>query len=212
MRIGIRLGSSLVLTAAGLLASAARGQDVIYSEFSGVPGAGRSITRYEQFGFGPNAYTRLYSRGMGPGPNVVTGTYERQGAAPRFGSFYGGLAGGSRTGLSPGQVYQGLGPGVAGRGATRYDTQVPVGPALPTQVPAGPFGFGVPALIQPTAPYSTTQTYQYGPGVTAAPAPAAAAPAQRVAPPAAVPPPPPPVPFEPTDVPPPPPVPFVPGG
>jgi hypothetical protein len=131
---------SLAIVSSWALSVAA--QDVIYSE-----SRNGTYSRYEQYGYGPNAYVRyrgyattpigvpsyyaspysLLTPGYGAYGMIPTGVtrsyeeHERYGSAPAYGSFYGGLIG--RTGPSPGALFESLGPGTRGAGVSRFDAR-----------------------------------------------------------------------------------------
>lgn len=144
-------------------ATAALGQDVIYSEFTSGPGSGPVVRRYEQYGYGQDAVVRYRGSTYGPGPQTVQDEHVRYGMAPEFGSFSTGIVG--RRGYDPEGLFNALGRGVAGEGQRRLDTVIPAGPAevWPTSIFAGPFAPPL-TVVQPTVPYSRGYNYSYGPG------------------------------------------------
>lgn len=143
-------------------ATAALGQDVIYSEYTSNPGGGPVVRRYEQYGYGQDAVVRYRGSTYGPGPQAVQDEHVRYGNAPVFGAFSTGIVG--RQGYDPEGLFNALGRGSAGEGQRRLDTVIPAGPAevWPTSIFAGPYAPPL-TVVQPTVPYSRGYNYRYGP-------------------------------------------------
>ncbi|MFO0959223.1 MAG: hypothetical protein U0800_17635 [Isosphaeraceae bacterium] len=119
----IACGIAAALAIAG---GSARAQDIVYTETrNGI------TTRYEQYGYGKNAYIRLTQVGArplqgsyDPAPRGVVrfdGRHERYGPGPEFGTIS-GLIGPSGDG--PAALYNKLGPGTKGQGNTRADAYI----------------------------------------------------------------------------------------
>jgi len=92
-------------------------QEVIYSQASN-----GGYSRYEQYGYGPNAVVRYQGTETTPYGQGVTvqssGNVQRVGTAPQFGTIAGTRV--NSQGPSPGGLYQSLGPGVQTQGQIQY--------------------------------------------------------------------------------------------
>jgi len=132
------------LLSAWLPAAFAPAQEVIYSQAG--PGG---YSRYEQYGYGPNAVVRYQgteTTQYGQGVTVQSNAnVQRYGTAPQFGTFAGTRV--NSQGITPGGLYQSLGPGVQTQGQIQYSAS---GQPYYQQTPYGP------VLVQPQ-PYFVRQ-------------------------------------------------------